>query len=111
MILNDAREKIRQKNPFLDDIKYPHHCRMAPLLSRIQARDDEAFRLSVDSLSMILDPHDGIRELGNDAAHVATEAEKTAAIMSDVDGLSTRERDCFRNIYGYAYGRPPIKPT
>ncbi len=60
---------------------------------------------------MILNPYNDIQELGNDVAHIATDAEKTATIMSDVDGLSNYECDCIRHIYIYAYSSPPIQLT
>jgi hypothetical protein len=72
---------------------------MGSLLSKIKKYDDEAFRLSIDSLEMILNSYNGTRGLGDEAAHVATDAEKAAAIMSGVDGLSDRTGNYPRVIY------------
>lgn len=56
---------------------------------------------------MILNPYNDIRWAGNEAAHIASNAEKSAAIMSD--DLPTWTREHLRNIYIYAYERLPLQ--
>jgi hypothetical protein len=71
MILNDVRVKIHHKNSFIP--KYRGRD-TSFLLSAIQRHDEEASHLCVESLLMIINPNELIRELGNDVAHVATAA-------------------------------------
>ena len=103
MVMNDARDKLYSRHPWIR--QYTGH--MGLMLSHIQHYEGAAFYLDIDSLSMILNPYNDLRWAGNEAAHIASNAEKSAAIMSD--DLPTWTREHLRNIYIYAYERLPLQ--
>jgi hypothetical protein len=102
--MNDARDKLYWRHPWIK--QYTGDMSM---LSLIQLYDMDAYYLTVESLLMILNLYNDIRGVGNEAAHVASDAERSAAIILEVHDLPTWIHEHLINIYIYAYKRSPLQ--
>lgn len=87
--MDDAREKMHQKNPSTRNW-HGGLSNITALLSEVKANDPDARHLSASSLRMILDRNHFIRAHGNWMTHNASDAAKKFAVESKVGGLSQR---------------------
>lgn len=103
MILNDARDKLKNEYDFVKGYRGD----MGSLLERIQKADlkGDTSYLTEGSLRMILSSRNFIRRHGNMVAHQASGIDRGAAIVSNVDHLSEEVRRHLRGICAFTYGR------
>jgi hypothetical protein len=108
MVLDDARNKIATHYDFTLDELRPRGSEIGPLMrqirSRLTAEDSEL--LSNDALTLIFDNAvNSMRDTGNKAAHEATLADRTDAILEST--LTETQRALLRDIYYFSRHREP----
>jgi len=108
MVLDDARNKIATHYDFTLDELRPRGSELGPLMrqirSRLTAEDSEL--LSNDALTLIFDNAvNSMRDTGNKAAHEATLADRTDAILEST--LTETQRALLRDIYYFSHHREP----
>ncbi|KAF5386088.1 hypothetical protein D9615_002185 [Tricholomella constricta] len=108
MVLDDARNNIATNYGFALDELRPRSSDLGPLMQQIRSRltAEDSKLLSFEALRLIFDNTIGsMREAGNKAAHEATFADRTEAVLEVT--LTNKQRALLRDIYFFTHHTEP----